>query len=212
MCVLIYFGTPFHGSQKISCTFSIAVPKPPYNWAKVRLLQMVRKDRKTCHILRTLNCLFRERVYIWCYVLNILSPGFPFLTVWLHLVIICILLKESVERSPLWRHYLISPPCGPLGEMWPGMLGKRKQKSGFSLRNATQRHGSQFRKEHGLSYVWCDWFLGKRVKFEVHCGAPAPGEGGSSFISGHPLFLIHTVGPRYRLVGVLSFFSPMQFL
>lgn len=61
---------------------------------------MVRKGRKTCHILCTLYCLIRERLYVQCYVLNILSPEFPFLTVWPHLVIICILLKESVEHYP----------------------------------------------------------------------------------------------------------------
>lgn len=52
---------------------------------------------------------------------------------------------------------------------------KEKAEIRLSLRNEIQRHEPQFRKEHGLSYVWCDWFLGKRVKFEVHCGAPAPG-------------------------------------
>lgn len=106
--------------------------------------------------------LIRERLYIQCYVLNILSPEFPFLTVWLHLVIICILLKESVVHQPLWRHYLISPPCGPLGEIGSGTLGKRKQKSGFSLRHATQAWA--------LVQKWTctpEW---------VHCGAPEPGK------------------------------------
>lgn len=91
---------------------------------------------------------------------------------------------------PLRRHYLISPPCGPLGEMGSGMLGKRQQKSGFSLRNVTQA-----------------WALVQKWTPESIVGLPSLGNywGGSPFISLHPLFLSHTVGASYLPVGVLFF-------
>lgn len=51
-------------------------------------------------------------------------------------------------------------PCGPLGEMRSGVLGKRQQKSAFSFRNVTLRCGSQLRKGRGLLSPWrgsCTW-------------------------------------------------------
>lgn len=53
MCVLIYFGTPGHYSQKVTCTFPHFIPKPAFYWPKVRGLYMLRKDRKTCCVIWT---------------------------------------------------------------------------------------------------------------------------------------------------------------
>lgn len=134
-------------------------------------------------MLYGLSCLIRERLCIQFYVWNIWPPRFPFWTVWLHLVIIFISLKESAEQWPLWRRHLIRPPLPP-PTAHPHLPGGRGQ---ASERRERERRASlsvmhQFGKEHGLLSP---------------CGAPTPGKPSRDQLLyfSAPLFLIPMWGP-----------------
>lgn len=145
-------------------------------------------------MLYGLGCLIRERLCIQFYVWNIWPPRFPFWTVWLHLVIIFISLKESAEQWPLWRRHLIRPPLPPhrppssSGGEGSGEWEEGKGTSGFSLSNAPVREGTRAPESLWSSHTW------ETLK------------GSAPLLQCTPISDPH-VGPRCLLVEVLFFVS-----